>query len=46
MVMKEKADDFFEKIPEVDETITKQFADAAFEYAQIVSQDYPRKCGI
>ena len=41
MVMKEKADDFFEKIPEVDETITKQFADAAFEYAQIVSQDYP-----
>ncbi len=41
MVMKEKAEDFFAKIPEVDETIKKQFANDVCEYAQIVSQDYP-----
>ena len=41
MVVKGKAEDFFEKIPELDEKYKKQFADYAFEYAQTVARDYP-----
>lgn len=41
MVVKGKAEDFFEKIPELDEKCKKQFADYAFEYAQTVARDYP-----
>lgn len=41
MVVKGKAEDFFAKIPELDEKFKKQFADYAFEYAQTVAGDYP-----
>lgn len=41
MAVKGKAEDFFDKIPELDEKFKKQFADYAFEYAQIIARDYP-----
>ena len=41
MVVKGKAEDFFAKIPELDEKFKKQFADYAFEYAQTVAGNYP-----
>ncbi len=41
MVVKGKAEDFFAKIPELDEKLKKQFVDYAFEYAQIIARDYP-----
>ena len=41
MVVKGKAEDFFDKIPKLDEKFKKQFADYAFEYAQIIARDYP-----
>ena len=41
MVVKGKAEDFFAKIPELDEKFKKQFADYAFEYAQTAAGDYP-----
>lgn len=41
MVIKGKAEDFFDKIPELDEKFKKQFADYAFEYAQTIARDYP-----
>lgn len=41
MVVQGKAEDFFDKIPELDEKFKKQFADYAFEYAQTIARDYP-----
>ena len=41
MVVRGKAEDFFAKIPELDEKFKKQFADYAFEYAQTIARDYP-----
>ena len=41
MVVKGKAEDFFDKIPQLDEKFKKQFADYAFEYAQTIALDYP-----
>ena len=41
MVVKGKAEDFFAKIPELDDKLKKQFADYALEYAQISACEYP-----
>lgn len=41
MVVKGKAEDFFARIPALEEKFKKQFADYAFEYAQIIARDYP-----
>ena len=41
MVVKGKAEDFFSKIPELDDKLKKQFADYALEYAQISACEYP-----
>ena len=41
MVVKGKAGDFFDKIPELDEKSKKLFADYAFEYAHTIAGDYP-----
>ena len=41
MVVKGKAEDFFARIPALDEKFKKQFADYAFEYAQTIAVDYP-----
>lgn len=41
MIVKGKSEEFFAKIPKLDEKIKKQFANYAFEYAQTVANDYP-----
>lgn len=41
MIVKGKAEDFFDKIPKLNQKIKKQFTDYAFEYAQILARDYP-----
>ena len=41
MVVKGNAHDFFARIPDLDETFKKQFANYAFEHAQAVARDYP-----
>ena len=41
MIVQGKAEDFFSKIPELDDKFKKKFADYAFEYAQVKAMDYP-----
>jgi len=41
MVVKGEADDFFSKIPELDEKVKKQFADYALEEADVFARDFP-----
>ena len=41
MIVQGKAEDFFSKIPELDDKFKKKFADYAFEYAQVKAKDYP-----
>ena len=41
MIVQGKAEDFFSKIPELDDKFKKKFADYAFEYAQVKARDYP-----
>lgn len=41
MIVKGKSEEFFAKIPKLDEKIKKQFANYAFEHAQLVANDYP-----
>ena len=41
MIVQGKAEDFFSKIPELDDKFKKKFADYALEYAQVKAMDYP-----
>ena len=41
MVVQGAAEEFFNRIPNLNEGFKKQFADYAFEYAQAVVRDYP-----
>lgn len=41
MVVKGSAEEFFARIPELDNAVKKTFADYALEYAQALARDYP-----
>lgn len=41
MIVKGHGEEFFKRIPALDEKFKKQFADYAFENAEIVANDYP-----
>ena len=41
MVMRGKQNEFFAKIPKLDETVKRTFADYALEQAMVIAKDYP-----
>lgn len=41
MVVRDKAEAFFEKLPSLSEEIKKTFADYALEHAMLIAKDYP-----
>ena len=41
MVMRGNQKEFFSKIPELDETVKRTFADYALEQAMLIAKDYP-----
>ena len=41
MIIRGNQNDFFAKIPELDETVKRSFADDALEQAMLIAKDYP-----